>query len=106
MNIKCNSLTVFNPPLISVGFKMPEEFTLHSASDYLAQFLIFFFSFQIKEEFRRITTISLEQTFMYTLDRHTAKLTTLMKAKGGVMGTKLRPFLDKLSQVCRAVPNL
>lgn len=57
-------------------------------------------SIQIKEEFRRITTISLEQSFMYKLDHYTPKLIALMKAKGGVVGTKLRPFLDKLSQVC------
>lgn len=54
---------------------------------------------QIKEEFRRIT-ISLEQTFMYKLDTYTPKLVTLMKAKGGEVGTKLRPFLYKLSQMC------
>lgn len=53
---------------------------------------------QIKEEFRRTTTISLEQRFMYKLDHYTPKL-ALMKAKQGVVGTKLRPFLDKLSQV-------
>lgn len=55
---------------------------------------------QIKEEFRRITTISLEQCFMYKLDHYAPKRIALMKAKGGVVGTKLRPFLDKLSQVC------
>lgn len=55
---------------------------------------------QIKEEFWRITTISLEQSFMYKLDHYTPKLTALMKAKGGVVGTRLRPHLDKLSQVC------
>lgn len=55
---------------------------------------------QIKEEFCRITTISLEQTFMYKLDAYSPKLLTLMKAKGGEVGTKLRPFLYKLSQVC------
>ncbi|KAF3860266.1 hypothetical protein F7725_000521 [Dissostichus mawsoni] len=29
---------------------------------------------------------------------YTPKLIALMKAKGGVLGTKLRPFLEKLSQ--------
>ncbi|KAG1960360.1 hypothetical protein F2P79_006252 [Pimephales promelas] len=53
---------------------------------------------EIKEEFRRITTISLEQRFMFRLDQFTPRLIALMKAKGGVVGTKLRPFLDKLSQ--------
>uniref|UniRef100_A0AAV2L5W1 Very-long-chain (3R)-3-hydroxyacyl-CoA dehydratase n=1 Tax=Knipowitschia caucasica TaxID=637954 RepID=A0AAV2L5W1_KNICA len=52
----------------------------------------------IKEEFRRITTLSLEQSFMYKLDHYTPKLITLMKAKGGVLGTALRPFLYRLSQ--------
>ena len=55
---------------------------------------------QIKEEFRRITTIALEQTFLNKLDGYTPKLLDLMKAKGGEVGTKLRPFLFKLSQVC------
>nr|XP_033948406.1 uncharacterized protein LOC117453630 isoform X2 [Pseudochaenichthys georgianus] len=53
---------------------------------------------KIKAEFRRITTISLEQSFMYKLDHYTPKRIALIKAKGGVLGTKLRPFLEKLSQ--------
>ena len=57
-------------------------------------------SIQIKEEFRRITTIPLERTFMHKLDEHTPKLITLMKAKGGAVGIKMRPLLDRLSQVC------
>ncbi|KAE8299862.1 hypothetical protein D5F01_LYC02280 [Larimichthys crocea] len=52
----------------------------------------------IKEEFRRITTIPLEQTFMHKLDEYTPKLITLMKAKGGAVGNKMRPHLDRLSQ--------
>lgn len=55
---------------------------------------------QIKEEFRRITTISLEQTFMCKPDAYTPKLLTPMKAKGGEVGIKLRMFQYKLSQVC------
>lgn len=55
---------------------------------------------QIMQEFKRITTISLEQRFMDKLDYYTPKLITLMKAKGGVVGHKLRPFVDKLTQVC------
>ncbi|KAF3841504.1 hypothetical protein F7725_007366, partial [Dissostichus mawsoni] len=51
----------------------------------------------IKAEFGRITTISLEQSFMYKLDHYKPKLIALMKAKGGVLGTKLRPFLEKQS---------
>ncbi|XP_061910675.1 uncharacterized protein LOC133654370 [Entelurus aequoreus] len=52
----------------------------------------------IKEEFRRITTIPLERTFMHKLDEHTPKRITQMKAKGGAVGIKMRPLLDRLSQ--------
>lgn len=37
---------------------------------------------------------------MYKLDLYTPKLIALMKLKGGIVGVKLRPHLDKLSQVC------
>ncbi|KAL6478151.1 hypothetical protein MHYP_G00139860 [Metynnis hypsauchen] len=53
---------------------------------------------QIKEEFRRITTIRLEETFMSKLDGYTPRLLELMRAKGGVAGTKLRPILDAIKQ--------
>ncbi|KAK0148779.1 hypothetical protein N1851_010862 [Merluccius polli] len=52
----------------------------------------------IKEEFGRITTILLEQTFMHKLDEYTPKLIKLIKAKGGLVGIKMRPLLDRLSQ--------
>nr|XP_061785574.1 uncharacterized protein LOC133576400 isoform X2 [Nerophis lumbriciformis] len=35
---------------------------------------------------------------MHKLDEHTPKLITLMKAKGGAVGIKMRPLLDRLSQ--------
>lgn len=57
-------------------------------------------SFQIKEEFRRITAIPLEHRFLSKLDFYTPKLIALMKTKGGCMATKLKPLLSKLSQVC------
>lgn len=44
-------------------------------------------SIQIKEEFRRITTIFMEQSFLYKLEHYMPKLISLMKAKGGVVGT-------------------
>ncbi len=37
---------------------------------------------------------------MNRLDAYTPKMITLMKLKGGVVGTKLRPYMDILSQVC------
>ncbi len=80
--------------LISTGFKLGIRLF-----GLVPNFVFFFLSIQIKEEFRRITTVSLEQSFMYKLDHYTTKLIALMMAKGGVIGTKLRPFMDRLSRV-------
>ncbi|XP_073788000.1 uncharacterized protein [Danio rerio] len=52
---------------------------------------------QIKEEFRRITTVSLEETFLRKLDEYTPGLLRLMRAKGGAAGCKMRPLLDSLN---------
>lgn len=60
----------------------------------------FVFFIQIKQEFRRITNIPLEQTFMHKLDEYAPKLVRLMKDKGGVVGLKMRWLLDRPSQVC------
>ncbi|KAF3838873.1 hypothetical protein F7725_010641, partial [Dissostichus mawsoni] len=54
--------------------------------------------FQIKEEFRRITTIHLQRTFLTKLDFDTPKLQETFGTKGGVAGTKIRPLLDSLSR--------
>ncbi|CAL8382348.1 unnamed protein product [Arctogadus glacialis] len=69
-----------------------------AAEDFTERWPALFCADGITEEFRRITTISLEQSFMSKLDAYTPKLLALMKAKGGELGTKLRPFLVKLSQ--------
>lgn len=69
-----------------------------AAEDFRERWPALFCEAEIKEEFRRITTVSLEQSFMYKLDHYTTKLIALMMAKGGVIGTKLRPFMDRLSQ--------
>ncbi|KAJ4924410.1 hypothetical protein JOQ06_000650 [Pogonophryne albipinna] len=53
---------------------------------------------EIKEEFRRITTIHLERIFLTKLDFYTPKLEEIFGTKGGVAGTKIRPLLDSLSQ--------
>lgn len=53
----------------------------------------------IKEEFRRIMTISLEETFMLQLDRYTPCLLQLMFAKGGAARSKMRPLLDTVNEV-------
>ncbi len=58
-----------------------------------------FYSLQIKEEFRRITAVPLEQTFMSKLDSYTPKLLELLKAKGGLAGVKIQSTLSALIQV-------
>ncbi|KAI4872416.1 hypothetical protein NFI96_031728, partial [Prochilodus magdalenae] len=67
-----------------------------AADEFRERWPALFCDAEIKEEFRRITTVSLEQSFMYKLDYYTPKLLVLMKSKGGVVGTKLRPHLDKV----------
>ncbi|KAG1953969.1 hypothetical protein F2P79_009398 [Pimephales promelas] len=52
---------------------------------------------QIKEEFRRITTYSLEETFTRKLDEYSRGLLRLMRAKGEVAGCKMCPLLDTLN---------
>uniref|UniRef100_A0A3B1K2Q9 Sterile alpha motif domain-containing protein 3-like n=1 Tax=Astyanax mexicanus TaxID=7994 RepID=A0A3B1K2Q9_ASTMX len=69
-----------------------------AADEFRERWPALFCEAEIKEEFRRITTVSLEQTFMRKLDYYTPKLLALMKVKGGVVGTKLRPHLDKMCQ--------
>ncbi|XP_029915206.1 uncharacterized protein LOC115364767 isoform X2 [Myripristis murdjan] len=69
-----------------------------SAADFKERWPALFCEAEIKEEFRRITTIPLEQRFLSRLDLYTPKLIAVMKTKGGTVGTKLRPLLSKLSQ--------
>ncbi|XP_057690566.1 uncharacterized protein LOC130914969 isoform X2 [Corythoichthys intestinalis] len=52
---------------------------------------------QIKKEFRRITTVSLEDKFMKNLDQYTPGLLRVMRAKGGAAGSKMRPLLDTVN---------
>ncbi|XP_073330048.1 uncharacterized protein [Pagrus major] len=56
------------------------------------------FIHQIKEEFRRLTTISLEETFLLKLDGYTPRLLQLMFAKGGVARSKMRPLLNTVNE--------
>ncbi|KAL1279267.1 hypothetical protein QQF64_025940 [Cirrhinus molitorella] len=67
-----------------------------AAEDFKERWPALFCEAEIKEEFRRLTTISLEQSFMNRLDTYTPKMITLLKLKGGVVGTKLRPYMDIL----------
>lgn len=54
------------------------------------------FVFQINAEFQRTTTVLLELEFMSALDRHTPKLLTLFRAKGGALGKRLEIIMELL----------
>ncbi|KAK0135546.1 hypothetical protein N1851_028591 [Merluccius polli] len=69
-----------------------------AAADFKERWPALFCEAEIKEEFGRITTIPLEQTFMHKLDEYTPKVIKLIKGKGGLVGIKMRPLLDRLSQ--------
>ncbi|KAF6725094.1 Sterile alpha motif domain-containing protein 3 [Oryzias melastigma] len=69
--------------------------------DFLERWPALFSETEIKEEFNRLTTISLEQKFMFNLDKYTPKLIGLMEAKGGTIGRKLKPIVQKLRQNLR-----
>ncbi|KAG1944730.1 neuritin [Pimephales promelas] len=58
------------------------------------------YKMKIKEEFRRITTYSLEETFTRKLDEYSRGLLRLMRAKGEVAGCKMCPLLDTLNDEC------
>ncbi|KAK7137425.1 hypothetical protein R3I93_017494 [Phoxinus phoxinus] len=52
--------------------------------------------YQINAEFQRTTTVLLEPKFMSALDRHTPKLLTLFRAKGGALGRRLEIIMELL----------
>ncbi|XP_076743239.1 uncharacterized protein LOC143419755 [Maylandia zebra] len=66
--------------------------------DLLERWPSLFCENQIKEEFKQITTIHLERTFLSRLDRYTTKLLEIFRRKGGTAGTKIKPMLDSLNK--------
>lgn len=54
---------------------------------------------QISQEFKRITTVGLESTFLAKLDQCTSKLMALVQEKGGNAGQKIRKIKDMLLEV-------
>ncbi|XP_041804801.1 uncharacterized protein LOC121614792 [Chelmon rostratus] len=69
-----------------------------TVQDLMERWPSLFSETQIKEEFKRITTIHLERTFLSKLDRHTTKLVEIFRKKGGIAGMKIRPMLNSLSE--------
>ncbi|RXN21972.1 sterile alpha motif domain-containing 3-like protein [Labeo rohita] len=66
--------------------------------DLLERWPSLFCENQIKEQFKRITTIHLERTFLSRLDGYTTKLLEIFRRKGGTAGTKIKPMLDSLNE--------
>ncbi|XP_041824554.1 uncharacterized protein LOC121629095 isoform X3 [Melanotaenia boesemani] len=60
-----------------------------TANDLKDRWPALFYEAEIKEEFCRITTISLEQTFMLKLDQYTPKIIGLIEANLGHFCTSL-----------------
>ncbi|XP_037390186.1 uncharacterized protein LOC119265406 isoform X3 [Pygocentrus nattereri] len=54
--------------------------------------------FPITAEFRRITTVALEETFMLKLDWYTPRLIQLFRAKGGAAGARMHPLLNDVNE--------
>ncbi|XP_052400084.1 sterile alpha motif domain-containing protein 3-like [Carassius gibelio] len=88
-----------------VAQKMAKTFSLRreeivkevpAISDCMKRWPALFTEAQISEEFKRITTVSLESTFLAKLDQCTPKLMALTQSKGGAAGLKIRHIKDML----------
>ncbi|KAE8280203.1 hypothetical protein D5F01_LYC20753 [Larimichthys crocea] len=88
-----------------VAQKMAKTFSLRreeivneapAISDFMKRWPALFSEAQICEEFKRITTVSLESTFLAKLDQCTPKLMALTQSKGGAAGLKMRHIKDML----------
>ncbi|XP_051272765.1 uncharacterized protein LOC127372883 [Dicentrarchus labrax] len=91
----------------AVNEKMEKSFAMRrtevvqdcpAIQDLLERWPSLFCENQIKEEFKRITTMHLERTFLSRLDRYTTKLLEIFRRKGGTAGTKIKPMLDSLNE--------
>lgn len=61
--------------------------------------MIKFLWLQINEEFKRITALRIESTFMAKLDHCTPKLMDVASSKGGATGVGIRQIKDMLHEV-------
>ncbi|XP_063327036.1 uncharacterized protein LOC134625716 [Pelmatolapia mariae] len=90
-----------------VAQKMDKTFSLRreeivkeapAISDFMKRWRALFSEVQICEEFKRITTVSLESTFLARLDQCTPQLMALTLSKGGAAGLRMRQIKDMLLQ--------
>ncbi|XP_034052381.1 uncharacterized protein LOC117532895 [Gymnodraco acuticeps] len=69
-----------------------------AVQDFIESWPALFSEHQIKEEFRRITTLHLKGTFLTKLDFYTPKLLKIFGKKGGVAGSTIKLMLDSFSE--------
>ncbi|XP_058481853.1 sterile alpha motif domain-containing protein 3-like isoform X1 [Solea solea] len=88
-----------------VAQKMAKTFSLRreeivkeapAISECMKRWPALFSEAQISEEFKRITTVNLQSTFLAKLDQCTPKLMALTQSKGGAAGLKIRNIKDML----------
>ncbi|XP_041851007.1 uncharacterized protein LOC121646185 [Melanotaenia boesemani] len=88
-----------------VAEKMAKTFSLRrqeiiyeapAIRDFMERWPALFDPTQINEEFKRITTINLESTFMARLDHCIPKLMDIVSSKGGATGVRIRQIKDML----------
>ncbi|XP_056118324.1 uncharacterized protein LOC130095593 [Rhinichthys klamathensis goyatoka] len=69
-----------------------------AVKDFMERWPALFCESEIKNEFRRITKIQLEPTFLQKLDLYSPKLLDFFKMNGGDAGLNLRSVLDSRCQ--------
>ncbi|KAI7802666.1 hypothetical protein IRJ41_016598, partial [Triplophysa rosa] len=98
---KNNEKVIEEKMLRTFSIRRKEVVTISPAvSVYKERWPGLFSKAQVLVEFRRITTISLEETFMLNLDRYTPRLLQLMLARGRTSGTRMCPLLNTINEVC------
>ncbi|XP_051777783.1 uncharacterized protein LOC127526402 [Erpetoichthys calabaricus] len=90
---------------VVVAEKMAKTFSLRrqeiiyqapAIKDIIDRWPALFDATQINEEFKRITTVSLESTFMAKLDACTSKLMDVVSSRGGTSGLRIRHIKNQL----------
>ncbi|KAJ8394329.1 hypothetical protein AAFF_G00047360 [Aldrovandia affinis] len=67
-------------------------------NDFQDRWPALFDAAQINEEFRRITTVNLETTFMAKLDQYTLKIMSLVSSRGGAAKVNIQRIMNMLPE--------
>ena len=71
-----------------------QNLTLWLKLNYIVPLIVF----QISEEFRRITSKDLLETFNASLDKYVPRLLRLYRTRKGALGQQMEDILDKLDE--------